>query len=279
MKNNQRPDGPWRIEPETLEAALETEFAGRPALTPALKNWVEDLPGQNEKQQTAPRLTWVNEINDLWMEIPRFENILWLGTWVVLIMIFVAIAFPLWVIFQPLVLASPFILFELLFILFLFSSFLIFNLKMALFVPRGTPIRFNRQRQKIYVYEYQRKWNPWVRWPTTIKVFDWADVHAQMTRETGRYDQGYRLYGVVCKPGTTEIIDSFVLSWAVGHPKLLRGLWSHCCHYMQAKPVPTAPLLTKAPASWTPFNTVRWPADIDRESTTAPEATCTESCR
>ncbi len=28
MENNQRPDGPWRIEPETLEAALETEFAG-----------------------------------------------------------------------------------------------------------------------------------------------------------------------------------------------------------------------------------------------------------
>ncbi len=24
------------------------------------------------------------------------------------------------------------------------------------FVPRGAPIRFNRQRQKIYVYEYQR---------------------------------------------------------------------------------------------------------------------------
>ncbi|WP_165353205.1 hypothetical protein [Rahnella variigena] len=57
MENKQRHDGPWRIEPETLEAALETEFAGRPALTPALKNWVEDLPGQNEEQKTAPRLT------------------------------------------------------------------------------------------------------------------------------------------------------------------------------------------------------------------------------
>jgi len=91
MKNNQRPDGPWRIEPETLEAALETEFAGRPALTPALKNWVEDLPGQNEEQKTAPRLTWVNEINDIWMEIPRFENILWWGAWVLVIAVLIPI--------------------------------------------------------------------------------------------------------------------------------------------------------------------------------------------
>ena len=279
MENNQRPDGPWRIEPETLEAALETEFASRPALTPALKNWVEDLPGQNEEQKTAPRLTWVNEINDIWMEIPRFENILWWGAWVLVIAALIPIIMISFSFFQPFIYSDVlFIPIILGFFLIICSLFLV-NLKMALFVPRGTPIRFNRQRQKIYVYEYQRKWNPWVRWPTTIKVFDWADVHAQMTRETGRYDQGYRLYGVVCKPGTTEIIDSFVLSWAVGHPKLLRGLWSHCCHYMQAKPVPTAPLLTKAPASWTPFNTVRWPADIDRESTTAPEATCTESSR
>ena len=46
MENNQRPDGPWRIEPETLEAALETEFAGRPALTPALKIGLKIYPGK-----------------------------------------------------------------------------------------------------------------------------------------------------------------------------------------------------------------------------------------
>jgi len=272
MKNNQRPDGPWRIEPETLEAALETEFAGQPALTPALKNWVEDLPGQNEKQQTAPRLTWVNEINDIWMEIPRFENILWWGAWVLVIAVLIPIIMISFSFFQPFVYSDIlFIPIILGFFLIICSLFLV-NLKMALFVPRGTPIRFNRQRQKIYVYEYQRKWNPWVRWPTTIKVFDWADVHAQMTRETGRYDQGYRLYGVVCQPGTSEIIDSFVLSGAVGHPKLLRGLWSHCCHYMQHKPVPTQPFYDERPNSWCPRNNIHWPEAIDRESTTAADA-------
>ncbi len=282
MENNQRPDGPWRIEPETLEAALETEFASRPALTPALKNWVEDLPGQNEKQQTAPRLTWVNEINDLWMEIPRFENILWWGGWVIVLVGFIVVPLFSYVLadaFSDYV-SNQLSLFVLLvffiFCIFFVSAF-IFNAKIVLFVPRGTPIRFNRQRQKIYVYEYQRKWNPWVRWPTTIKVFDWADVHAQMTRETGRYDQGYRLYGVVCKPGTTEIIDSFVLSWAVGHPKLLRGLWSHCCHYMQHKPVPTQPFYDERPNSWCPRNNIHWPEAIDRESTTAADAANTSA--
>ena len=270
MKNNQCPDGPWRIEPETLEAALETEFAGRPALTPALKNWVEDLPGQNEKQQTAPRLTWVNEINDIWMEIPRFENILWWGAWVgSMSMLTPVLLYAYSILSLPFDLIS-FIIFSVGFIT-IFSFFFLF-IRGAMFVPRGTPIRFNRQRQKIYVYEYQRKWNPWVRWPTTIKVFDWADVHAQMTRETGRYDQGYRLYGVVCKPGTTEIIDSFALSWAVGHPKLLRGLWSHCCHYMQHKPVPTQPFYDERPNSWCPRNNIHWPEAIDRESTTAADA-------
>jgi hypothetical protein len=279
MENNQRPDGPWRIEPETLEAALETEFAGRPALTPALKNWVEDLPGQNEEQKTAPRLTWVNEINDIWMEIPRFENILWWGAWVGGVSLIIPLIMISFFMTLPNFFFNVSITIFCLVSYICFVSLLFFNFRTVLFSPRGTPIRFNRQRQKIYVYEYQRKWNPWVRWPTTIKVFDWADVHAQMTRETGRYDQGYRLYGVVCKPGTIEVMDRFILTWTVGSVFDAYGLWSHCCHYMQAKPVPTTPLLTKAPASWTPFNTVRWPADIDRESTTAPEATCTESCR
>jgi len=151
-------------------------------------------------------------------------------------------------------------------------SFFLFTLRIVLFVPRGSPIRFNRKRQKIYVYEYQRTWNPWVRWPTTIKVFDWADVHAQMSWETGRYDQGYRLYGTVCKPGTHEVVDRFVLSWAVGHPKLLRGLWSHCCQYMQGKSVPTRALYQECPSSWCPRENVSWPKDIDTESTTAPDA-------
>ncbi|WP_330114579.1 DUF6708 domain-containing protein [Yersinia pseudotuberculosis] len=49
---------------------------------------------------------------------------------------------------------------------FVFFSITWLLIRMALFVPRGTPVRFNRKRQKVYVYEHQRSnWNPWSRWP------------------------------------------------------------------------------------------------------------------
>ncbi|EPJ3205370.1 DUF6708 domain-containing protein [Citrobacter freundii] len=147
---------------------------------------------------------------------------------------------------------------------------LAFNIKMALFVPRGMPIRFNRARQKIYIYDYKRRWNPWVRWPTTIRVFDWANIHGEMTREVDRYDQGYRLYGAVCYPGTNEVRERFVLSYTVGDPAMLHGLWSHCCQYMQGKEVPPYPLLTERPKTWALWDTVSWPEEIDKESRTAP---------
>ncbi len=50
-------------------------------LIPQVKYWEEDLPEQHEDQPTAPRLIRVNEINDTWMEIPRYENIWWGGLW------------------------------------------------------------------------------------------------------------------------------------------------------------------------------------------------------
>lgn len=143
---------------------------------------------------------------------------------------------------------------------------------MVLYSPRDTPIRFNRKRQKIYVYEFQRKWNPWVHWPTVIKVYDWKDIRAEMSYEAGRYNQGYRLYGAVCLPGTDQVLERFVLSWSVGHPKLLYGLWSHCCLYMRNEEVPERPLFHERPREWCPWDNVYWPADIDRESTTAPDS-------
>lgn len=151
----------------------------------------------------------------------------------------------------------------------LLSLFLL-NVRTVLFVPRGTPIRLNRSHQKIYIYDYKRRWNPWVRWPTTIKVFDWVDIHGEMTREVDRYDQGYRLYGAVCYPGTNTVRERFVLSYTVREPAMLHGLWSHCCQYMQGKEVPPYPLVTERPKTWALWDTVRWPEEIDKESRTAP---------
>ncbi|TCQ91451.1 MULTISPECIES: DUF6708 domain-containing protein [Rahnella] len=252
-------------------AERETARGIHPRLIPPIKNWDEDLPDLAEEQHYPPQLIRVNAINDVWMEIPRFEYIMWGGIWFcTLILLFSAI----WCInfISLLGMLSNYLFFSLfLFPVLGFFSFFIYCLKMVLFEPRGAPVRFNRKRQKVYVYEYQRSIWPWKRWHPVIKVFDWADIHAERVLMAGHADWGHRIYCAVCKPGTVEVMDRFILTWTVGSVFDAYGLWSHCCHYMQAKPVPTAPLLTKAPASWTPFNTVRWPADIDRESTTVPD--------
>ncbi|KNC11392.1 hypothetical protein AC791_04055 [Klebsiella sp. RIT-PI-d] len=236
-------------------------------LTPQVRNWEDDLPEKDDLQQPIPpRLIRVNEINDVWMEIPRYENIWWPGMWassftfslpIILTLIFsLAMGFSNDLFFNSLV-------------IFVSASSTFFCLRMALFVPRGTPVRFNRSRQKVYVYEHQRSVWPWKRWPTVIKVFDWADIHGEMVMQSGRYDYGHRLSCAVCKPGTCEVVDRFILSWTEGDNRVIRGLWHHCCLYMQHKPVPETPLLTRKPLSWTPVNTVRWPAALDKESTTA----------
>ncbi|AYW88512.1 hypothetical protein DN756_12865 [Yersinia pseudotuberculosis] len=242
-------------------------------LIPQVKYWEEDLPEQDEEQPTAPRLIRVNKINDTWMEIPRYENIMWSGMWIIGFGCFIPITIAIFFLQLPGLIFEVSMKLLYSFFIFLAFSMLTFFFRMALFVPRGTPVRFNRKRQKVYVYEHQRSnWNPWSRWPTVIKVFDWADIHGEMVRQVGRYDSGHRLSCAVCKPGTYEVVDRFILSWTEGDSRVIRGLWSHCCQYMQGKTVPETPLLTRKPWSWCPINTIHWPEDIERGSTTAPDA-------
>jgi hypothetical protein len=243
----------------------------RPRLIPPVKGWDEDLPDSADELRTPPQLLYVNEINDIWMEIPRYVNfkwgIMWLPVFIILMakggFIFFACALD--------VISVPFLFFSIIIIIFILGSFLVYFLKSVLFEPRGAPIRFNRKRQKVYAYEYQRGIWPWKRWPVKVKVFDWADIHAERVLMAGHADWGHRIYCAVCKPGTFEVVDRFILTWTVGSIFQAYGLWSHCCHYMEGKPVPINPLWTERPRSWTPFNTVRWPEEIDRESRTAPD--------
>ena len=160
-------------------AERETARGIHPRLIPPIKNWDEDLPDLAEEQHYPPQLIRVNAINDVWMEIPRFEYIMWGGIWFcTLILLFSAI----WCInfISLLGMLSNYLFFSLfLFPVLGFFSFFIYCLKMVLFEPRGAPIRFNRKRQKVYVYEYQRSIWPWKRWHPVIKVFDWTDIHAE----------------------------------------------------------------------------------------------------
>ncbi|WP_300006086.1 DUF6708 domain-containing protein, partial [uncultured Cedecea sp.] len=200
--------------PEELKASVDHYFSRQPLLTPRLKNWEEDLPANSEKQVIPGQLIQVTEINDIWMEVPRYENIMWGGAWLGVIASMVpfimAIGMSIAMISSHNFNSSNgyhiFTICVLWACVPLFLSMIILNLRMALFVPRSQPVRFNRKRQKIYIFEHHRKaWNPWAKWPTTVRVFDWADIHGEISRETDRFEQGFRLYGAICEPGTRKV--------------------------------------------------------------------------
>jgi len=261
--------------PEQLKASVDDYFSRKPLLTPRLKNWEEDLPANNEKQEVPGKLIQVTEINDTWMEIPRYENIMWGGAWFGVITTIIPAVIFIWltVDLYPLGLDFWTLLTSFLFLFFSFSMILL-NLRMALFVPRSQPIRFNRKRQKIYIFEHHRKaWNPWAKWPTTVRVYNWADVHGEISRETDRYEQGFRLHGAICEPGTRKVTERVILSYSIYYIQIQRELWSHWCQYMQHQPVVMDPLYPP-PGDGRPQRKVRkfpWSEALDRESRTAPE--------
>uniref|UniRef100_UPI00345DD15C DUF6708 domain-containing protein n=1 Tax=uncultured Cedecea sp. TaxID=988762 RepID=UPI00345DD15C len=152
--------------PEEIKASVDDYFSRKPLLTPRLKNWEEDLPANSEKQVVPGQLIEVTEINDIWMEVPRYENIMWGGAWLGVIASIIGAVIAIWTIVDLYLLGFQLNIFLMSF-LFLFFSFsmILLNLRMALFVPRSQPIRFNRKRQKIYIFEHHRKpWNPWAKW-------------------------------------------------------------------------------------------------------------------
>ena len=145
--------------------------------------------------------------------------------------------------------------------------------------PRDQPLRFNRARQRLYAYNFNyRWWNPFERWRVEPVAYDWSQVRAERWLKRGATAHGVVIKGGVVlsivKPGTNEVIDRFPLT-TMGADQ---HAWAYICTYMQqgpdALPPPGPPkdhndvsvlniALLLAPK-------VKWPADMDLESRTAP---------
>jgi len=244
----------------------------QPKLNPPIYRWQEDMPENTHPQLIPPQLIWLNNRNDIWMEIPRYEGVIWGG------MLFGAI----------LMLVTCFIILPISFsiasysgdlegyLIMFFCDFIVFTsvvlfMKTYFIAARDQPIRLNRKRQKIYIFDYKRKWwNPWARWPTTIRAFSWADVHGEMRFSSDRYTGGFQLFGTVCEPGTLNVTERFQI--AGGSPTQLHQLWSYLCLYMKGEPVPEEAVNPGRPDFWCPRKADKWPEEMERESTTVPEA-------
>jgi len=244
----------------------------QPKLNPPIYRWQEVMPENTDPQLIPPQLIWLNNRNDIWMEISRYEGVIWGGMlFGAVICFFVFLFFFFLTFFMSL--DSPDLTIKITSIVgdfVLFSLFLIF-LKNYFIAARDQPIRLNRKRQKIYTFDYKRKWwDPWARWPTTIRVFSWADVHGEMRFSSDRYTGGFQLFGAVCEPGTLNVTERFQI--AGGSPSQLHQLWSYLCLYMKGEPVPEEAVNPGRPDFWCPRKADKWPEEMERESTTAPEA-------
>ncbi|MCW4990246.1 DUF6708 domain-containing protein, partial [Enterobacter mori] len=155
------------------------EQAGRSKLNSPVHNWSGDLPEQAKHCRFPPQLIRFNELNDVWMEIPRYVNFGWGWMWPATLLSFIVPIFFIFFLLLPGVSSyiSALPLFGI--GILLSSSFTIYQLKSLFFEPRGAPVRFNRKRQKVYVYEFQKSIWPWKRWHPVIKVFDWKDIHGE----------------------------------------------------------------------------------------------------
>jgi len=100
----------------------------------------------------------------------------------------------------------------------------------------------------VYIYEHRWRWNPFVRWATSIKVFDWDQVHAEITRQAGTngtvYAVRYALFMSQCKPGTLEVKDRVQLGGVSIDEVYMQLLWDYCRLYMARGPkaVPQQPI-------------------------------------
>ena len=240
-------------------------FYRRSVLIPQAERWQEDLPVQWLEHDVEPNAIWLNEKNDTWLEIPRYENqISWGMGGVIIFISFLAMLVCFFTFFLGL---YHILIIQICFFIF-FSSMFVWSIRMNSYVPRGTPVRLNRKRQKVYIYEHHRSsWNPWIDWPVEVRVFNWDEVRGEITYEAGRYNQGYQLHGAVCQPGTSRVRERFALTWTVGDKEALRELWCYCCHYMQHRPVPETARFAEHPQQW---GHIHWPEALDVESRTAP---------
>ena len=100
-EQDKKHDSQWPADAQTVRAAINSRFSHKPRLTPPLKGWEEDLPGNKEPQTVIGQLMRVTEINDIWLEIPRYENIIWGGAWFGIIATIVSLVFFIYPVFTP----------------------------------------------------------------------------------------------------------------------------------------------------------------------------------
>ena len=254
----------------------------RPELIPPCSGWKEDLPRPEGQPIVAPALGFdtPNHQDDVLLELSRASTLArGLLIWFSPIFSIYLLAL-LWIIHSDWRVLKYEEWLVLLFGILVGGWAFLLSVKFDAVPPRDMPLRFNRARARIYAYNFNyRWWNPFERWRVEPVAYDWSQVRAERWLKRGATAQGGLVIkgGVVLsivKPGTNQVIDRFPLT-TMGADE---HAWAYICTYMQQGPdalPPPGPPKNHNDVPW--YNAalllapkVKWPADMDRESRTAP---------
>jgi hypothetical protein len=193
----------------------------QPRLNPPISCWREDMPESHEPQLVPPQLRCMTTRNDIYLEVPRYSTEV---SWWMMLPIAILLSGIALVFITMFFLMSFYILVVI--GLAAFIPMVVFVLKMSFVVPRDQPLRLNRKRQKLYLFNYNRSRLPWLNWPVSIKVYNWADVYGEIMFSGVGGDRGYHLCGAICEPGTYNVVDRFLLAkeWKA---EQLSQIWSY----------------------------------------------------
>lgn len=164
-------------------------------------------------------------------------------------------------------------------------------IRMDLGFPRNEPIRFNRQRRKIYFHQYRfNLLNPFGKksWGVIPVAYDWDDLTLEAYRIYAPMGNGGLKEEVkisICKPGTNEVIDRLFFTddieegeqyWAIVRLFMQQGPEAipDFLHPSSNKDETPSPNTEGRIVFRNPFDRlapeVNWPAEMDLESRTAP---------
>lgn len=125
--------------------------------------------------------------------------------------------------------------------IFAMVGLVVFGFRLDLRMPRDTPIRFNRLTGKVQALEYIWNWNPFGRWHSELKEFDWSNVQAELQKQAGVSGGGvyivrYALVLCICKPETYEVVDRVTLKSNRITTEDLKQIWNYLRRYMTEGP-------------------------------------------
>ncbi|WP_368389268.1 DUF6708 domain-containing protein [Pseudomonas sp.] len=262
-----------------------------PLLDKPAPGWKHDLPGPNESPSIEPYPSALsnppNHVDDIYLELPSgIFRIRGVAVWGAMTLFLFSLIPPLtWITLFITTGTVPSFVFNffglIAFIAPLWVS--VFFWRMDTEAPRDEPIRFNRFRRKVYVYRFRHDGlRPFSRttWGVRTEVYDWDNLRAEACSVYGPMGSGGLIETVtlaVVKPGTHQVIDRFHFAHEIQQGEMY---WAMAQLFMQQGPqaLPTFP---RPPRDWNNENVtfnlarrlapkVRWPAEIDLESRSAP---------